>query len=141
MEEVVDQSLKPWKWSAIVLGGFSVFALLLAGIGIYGVVAYTASQRTSEIGVRMALGADPGDIRQMILKKALVLTGIGLAIGGFISVLLNRAMGSFLYGIGTSDPLTYAAVLLILGAVSLFAALAPAQKASRTEPSVALRYE
>ena len=141
MEEVVDQSLKPWKWSAIVLGGFSVFALLLAGIGIYGVVAYAASQRTGEIGVRMALGADPKDIRRLILRKALILTGIGLGIGGVISLILNRAMASFLFGIGTTDPLTYTAVLVILGVVSLVAALTPAQKASRIEPSMALRYE
>ncbi len=141
MEEVVDQSLKPWKWSAVVLGGFSIFALLLAGIGIYGVVAYAASQRTGEIGVRMALGADPKDIRQLILRKALILTGIGLGIGAVVSLVLNRAMASFLFGIGSSDPVTYAAVLVILGVVSLVAALAPAQKASRTEPSVALRYD
>lgn len=89
----------------------------------------------------MALGADPGTIRQMILKKALLLTGIGLACGAVVSLILNRAMSSFLFGVGASDPLTYAVVLLVLGAVSLIAALAPAQKASRTEPSVALRYE
>ena len=141
MAEVVDQSLKPWKWSALVLGAFSIFALLLAGIGIYGVVAYAASQRTGEIGVRMALGADPGVIRQMILKKALILTGIGLGLGAVVSLALNRAMASFLYGVGVSDPMTYAVVLLILGGVSLLAALVPAQKASRTDPSVALRYE
>ena len=141
MEEVVDQSLKPWKWSALVLGGFSIFALLLAGIGIYGVVAYAASQRTGEIGVRMALGADPGHIRQMILKKALILTGIGLGLGAAVSLALNQAMSSFLYGVGVSDPVTYAVVLLVLGGVSLLAALVPAQKASRTEPSVALHYE
>ena len=141
MEEVVDQSLKPWKWSAMVLGAFSIFALLLAGIGIYGVVAYTASQRTGEIGIRMALGADPGQIRKMILKKALILTGIGLGLGAAASLALNRAMASLLYGVGVNDPLTYVVALLILGSVSVGAALAPAQKASRTDPSIALRYE
>lgn len=139
MEEVVDQSLKPWKWSALVLGGFSIFALLLAGIGIYGVVAYAASQRTAEIGVRMALGADPAHIRKLILKKALILTGIGLGLGAIASLALNHAMASFLFGVGVTDPTTYAVVLLILGGVSLVAALAPAQKASQTDPAVALR--
>jgi ABC-type antimicrobial peptide transport system permease subunit len=141
MQEVVDESLKPWKWSAVVLAGLSLFALILAGIGIYGVVAYTASQRTSEIGVRMALGANPGHIRQMILRKALVLTAIGLGLGAMAALALNRAMASFLFGVGVNDPATYGLVLLVLGGISLLAALAPAVKASRTEPSVALHYE
>lgn len=141
MAQVVDQSLQPWKWSAYALGGFSVFALVLAGIGIYGVVAYAASQRTGEIGVRMALGADPADIRRMILKKALVLTGIGLAVGAVIALGLNRAMASFLFGVGASDPLTYIVVLGVLGTVSLVAAAVPARQASQIDPSVALRNE
>ena len=141
MEQVVDESLRPWSWSARILGAFSVFALILAGIGIYGVVAYATSQRTMEIGVRMAMGAQPADIFRFVLRQALILAGIGIALGGLVSVMMTRMMASFLYGIGTTDLATYLAVMAILGSVSLVAVLAPAMRASRTHPSVALRSE
>ena len=141
MEQVLEESLQPWQWSAMIMGGFSIFALLLAGIGIYGVVSYATSQRTSEIGVRLALGAEPRDILRLILRKALLLAGIGMAVGGLVAFVLSRLMESLLYGIDSRDPLTYAAVLILLGLVSVLAATAPAVRASRTDPAIALRYE
>jgi putative ABC transport system permease protein len=141
MQQVVDESLRPWRWSALILGAFSVFALILAGIGIYGVVAYATSLRTTEIGVRMAMGAQPNDIFRFVLRQALILSGIGIVLGGLVSVMMTRMMASFLFGIGSTDPSTYLAVMATLGSVALVAAMAPAMKASRTHPSVALRYD
>ena len=138
---VVDHSLRPWSWSAMVLGAFSVFALLLASIGIYGVVAYTATQRTTEIGIRMAMGAQPRDVLRFAMGQALLLTVIGVGIGGAASLALSRALSSLLFGIGSTDPLTYGIVLGVLGGVTLLAALGPARRASRTDPSLILRYE
>jgi predicted permease len=141
MEQVVDESLRPWSWSALILGAFSIFALILAGIGIYGVVAYATSLRTMEIGVRMAMGAQPADIFRFVLRKVLILAGIGITLGGVVSIFITRLMASFLYGIGATDPTTYLAAMAILGSVALVAAMAPAMRASRTPPSVALRYD
>ena len=141
MDQVVEESLRPWSWSAVTLGAFSLFALLLAGIGIYGVVAYAVYQRTGEIGVRMALGAEPFEILSLVLKKALTLAAIGVTVGGVAAFALSRAMSSVLYGVGASDPLTYATVLLVLAGVAVVAAMAPAVRASRVHPGVALRYE
>ena len=141
MQQVVDESLRPWRWSALILGAFSMFALILAGIGIYGVVAYATSLRTTEIGVRMAMGAQPKDIFRYVLRHALVLSAIGIVLGGVVSAVMTRMMASFLFGIGSTDPSTYLAVMATLGSVALVAAMAPAMKASRTHPSVALRYD
>ncbi len=139
MRRIVDESLKPWRWSAMMLSGFSFFALLLAGIGIYGVVAYTTTQRTGEIGVRMALGARPVDILRLILEKALTLAGVGVGTGAVAAFALSRGMASFLYGIHAGDPLTYILVLLTLAIIAVAAATAPALRAARIEPSRALR--
>jgi ABC-type antimicrobial peptide transport system permease subunit len=141
MEQVVDESLRPWSWSALILGAFSVFALILAGIGIYGIVAYATSLRTTEIGVRMAMGAEPADIFRFVVRKVLILAGIGVALGGVASIAMTRMMASFLFGIRTTDLTTYLTVMAVLGSVALAAAMAPALRASRTQPSVALRYE
>ncbi|MDX1642869.1 MAG: ADOP family duplicated permease, partial [Thermoanaerobaculia bacterium] len=141
LEQVVDQSLQPWSWSALVLGVFSIFALLLASIGIYGVVAYAATQRTTEIGIRMAMGAQPRDVMRFVMGKALLLTAIGVGIGTLAALALNRAMASMLYGIGSADPLAYLVVLVALGTVTLVAALGPARRAARTDPSLILHYE
>lgn len=141
MRQVVDQSMRPWTWSAMILAVFAAFALFLAGLGIYGVVGYAASQRTPEIGLRMALGAVPRDILRLVLKKALTLAGIGVALGGVAALGLSRAMGTVLYGVGASDPATYGLVLIVLGAVAVIASLAPAVQASRVDPAIALRHE
>jgi predicted permease len=141
MRQVVDQSMRPWTWSALILAIFAAFALFLAGLGIYGVVGYAASQRTSEIGVRMALGAVPRDILRLILKKALTLAGVGVTVGGLAALGLSRAMGTVLFGVGANDPTTYALVLAVLGVVAVIASLAPAVKAARVDPAIALRHE
>jgi putative ABC transport system permease protein len=141
MRQVVDQSMRPWTWSAMILAVFAAFALFLAGLGIYGVVGYAASQRTSEIGVRMALGAVPRDILRLILKKALTLAGVGVTLGGVAALGLSRAMGTVLYGVGANDPATYGLVLIVLGAVAVVASLAPAVQAARVDPAIALRHE
>jgi putative ABC transport system permease protein len=116
-------------------------ALLLAGIGIYGVVSYGAAQRTREIGVRMALGAKESDVLGLVLWDGLIVIGAGLAIGLLLAAAATRVIASFLYGVGATDPLTFVAVPLLLGAVALVASYIPARRAVKVDPLVALRYE
>ena len=112
-----------------------------AAFGIYGVVAYAAAQRTREIGVRMALGAQTGDVRRLFLRHGLWLTGIGIAFGIGIALILTRVMSAFLFGVGPMDPITYAAVSAVLAGLTLAATYLPAHRASRVDPVVALRVE
>jgi predicted permease len=123
------------------VGAFGVLALLLAAVGIYGLIAYSTRQRTHEIGIRMALGAQPRDVLRLILGHGMWLTGIGLALGVLASLALARLMTSLLFGVSASDPLTYVAVVILLALVALLACYLPARRAMRTDPMVALRYE
>ena len=116
-------------------------ALLLAGIGIYGVVSYGAAQRTREIGVRMALGAKEKDVLKLMLWDGLIVIGAGLAIGLLLAAAATRVIAAFLYGVGATDPLTFVAVPLLLGVVALVASYIPARRAVKVDPLVALRYE
>ena len=114
-------------------------ALLIGVVGIYGVIAYAATQRTREIGVRMALGAQIGDVRKMFLRHGLSLTATGIVLGIGVAVVLTRVMSAFLFGVGPMDPMTYAVVSGALAGVALLATYLPARRASRVDPVVALR--
>jgi putative ABC transport system permease protein len=125
----------------LLLTVFGVSALLLAAIGIYGLTAYSVEQRTSEIGIRMALGAEAGDVRSMILMQGMRLVWVGAAIGLAAAYGLSRLIASFLFGVKASDPLVFATVPLVLSAVALLAVWIPALRATRIAPAEALRYE
>jgi len=129
------------RYPAFVLGLFAALALTLAAVGIYGVLSYTVGQRTREIGVRVALGARPADVLRTVLGGGLRLTLIGVALGGMAAGLAAGALGKLLYGVQPLDPVTFAIVPLVLVGVALLAMAAPARRATRVDPMVALRYE
>ncbi len=139
MTEWVSKSLAQARFSSTVLTIFAALALLLAAIGIYGVTSYAVSQRTSEIGIRLAVGADRGDIMRMILGSAARLAGLGLAAGIALALGLSRTLATLLYETTGTDPLTFVAVLAVLGIVSLMASYLPARRAARIPPVEALR--
>jgi predicted permease len=141
LEEQFDLSLLPARVAAWTLGGFGLLALALAAIGIYGVVSYTAAQRTREIGVRMALGARRRDVLRLILGEGMSMVGVGLGLGLLLSFAVTRVLGGFLYGVSASDPLTFVGVPALLGAIALTAGYLPARRAAKIDPMVALRYE
>ncbi len=141
LRDQLDLSLFPVRVAAWILGGFGGLALLLAGIGIYGVVSYSVAQRTREIGVRMALGAKGRDVLGLVLGEGLFVIGFGLALGLLLAAAATRVIAGFLYGVGATDPLTFVGVPLLLGLIALGASYVPARRATKVDPLVALRYE
>jgi ABC-type antimicrobial peptide transport system permease subunit len=141
MDEVIASSLARRRFSMILLVGFATLALLLASVGIYGVISYVVGQRTHEIGIRMALGARQLDILRLVLSGAGRLAVIGIGVGLVSALALTRLMATLLYGVGPNDPLTFIAVPAILVSVALLASYLPARRASKVDPMVALRYE
>ena len=139
--EVVGQSIASQRFSLILLGAFAGLALLLAGIGIYGVLSYLVGLRTREIGVRMALGAQRLDVLRMVLRDGARMTMVGAAIGLVAALALTRLMASMLFGVRPTDPVTFAAVAVLLCGIALFASYIPARRAAKVDPMVALRYE
>jgi putative ABC transport system permease protein len=137
----VAQSIARPRLSVLLLGGFSVLALVLAAIGIYGVMAYTVAQRTREIGVRMALGADPGKVKQLIVRQGMQPALIGVGIGLVAAFAATRLIAKLLYGVSAADPVTFVLVPLFLVAVALLATYLPARRATRVPPTVALQSE
>jgi putative ABC transport system permease protein len=135
----VDQTLAVRQLMLWLLSFFALSALLLAGIGLYSVVAYAVGQRTREFGIRAALGATPGNLVKLVLRRGLLLALGGLAIGVVAALNLTRLLGQLLYGINPGDPLTFAAVALLLLAVALVASWLPARRAANVDPLVALR--
>ncbi|MGC1172002.1 MAG: FtsX-like permease family protein, partial [Candidatus Acidiferrales bacterium] len=123
------------------VGAFGLLALILAAVGIYGVIAYTTRQRTREIGIRMALGAQSADVFRLVLANGLRLILTGLAIGLALSLVLTRFLRTLLFGVGATDAITFTAVALLLSAVALLACYIPARRAMRVDPMVALRYQ
>ncbi|HVG21138.1 MAG TPA: ABC transporter permease [Blastocatellia bacterium] len=141
MERIIYDSVAPFRFNLYLLGLFAIVAMILTAIGVYGVMSYSVTQRTQEIGIRMALGAQPGEVRALILKQGLVLSSVGLGIGLAGCVVVTRFMSSLLYGVSATDPITFAVVALFLAGVALAACYVPARKATRVEPIIALRYE
>jgi putative ABC transport system permease protein len=141
MEQLLARSLSRARFSMLLLSIFAGLALTLAAVGIYGVMAYAVAQRTREIGVRLALGAQPRDVLGMVLLGGSKLAGFGIVLGLVGALILNRLLRNQLYGVSAHDPLTYIGVALLLGMVGLAACYLPARRATRVDPLVALRYE
>jgi putative ABC transport system permease protein len=141
MEEVVANSVAERRLTMLLLTTFAGAALLLAAVGIYGVIAYSVTQRTQEIGIRMALGAQHGDVLRMIVGQAMALTGAGILLGAIGALLLTRLMTGLLFNVRPGDPLTFLAVAVVLGLVAAFASYVPGRRATRVDPVIALRAE
>jgi len=141
MEQVVADSVQDRRLNLLLLGIFAAVALLLAGVGIYGVMSYSVEQRTREIGIRMALGAERWAVLRLVIGRCARLSALGIGIGVASAFALSRVMSSLLYGISATDPLTYAALAAALALVSLAASWVPARRAVRVDPAVALRAE
>jgi putative ABC transport system permease protein len=138
-DERLALPLLPARVTALALAGFGALALVLAAIGLYGVMSYSVSSRTKEIGVRMTLGAQPGDVLRLIFGQGSRLVGVGVFFGVVLAFFVTRLMRAFLFGISPTDPLTYFAVVIGLSAVALFACWIPARRALKTDPVEALR--
>jgi ABC-type antimicrobial peptide transport system permease subunit len=141
MDEVLAGSFAARRLSMILLGIFAALALILSCVGIYGVISYVVGQRTHEIGVRMALGAQPRDVMRLVLAEGAKMALVGVAAGIAAALGLTRLMANELFGVTAQDPLTFAAVAILLTLVALLACYLPARRAVRVDPMVALRYE
>jgi putative ABC transport system permease protein len=141
LDQYFAQSVAAPRFITLLLSGFAGLALLLASVGIYGVISYIAVQRTHEVGIRMALGAQKGEIIRTVVAKGLVPALAGLAIGIGGALRLTRLLSSLLYGVSPADPLTFAVVSVILIGVALLACYIPARRAAKVDPMVSLRYE
>jgi hypothetical protein len=141
--EPLEANLDLWRslagLSSTLAAALGSLALILAAVGIYGVVAYAVGRRTREIGIRIALGAQLADVRKLFLRHGLWLTAAGIALGIVLALVLTRMISAYLFGVGPMDPLTYAAVAVVLAAISLLATYLPARRAARIDPNVALR--
>jgi predicted permease len=141
MDEVLGRSIAPQRFNLSLLSLFSGLGLLLAAIGIYGVMAYSVSQRTHEIGLRMALGAQVADVLKLVLRQGMALALLGVALGLIVSVTMTRLMKSLLFGVSANDPLILIGVALSVIFIALLACYLPARRAAKVDPLVALRYE
>ncbi len=141
MDQVMAGAVSRERFQTLLLALFATLALVLACVGLYGVISYAVVQRTHEIGVRMALGAQPGDVLRLVINQGMVLTLIGLVAGVGISFVVTRVMSEMLYGVTPRDPLTFAGVPVVLGVIALLACYIPARRATKVDPLVALRYE
>ena len=141
LTDFLARSMARTSFTLIMLGIAAAVALFLGSVGIYGVISYVVSQRTREIGVRMAMGAETGDVSRMVLKQASMLAGLGVLIGLFGAFGLTRLMSALLFGVSPMDPATFVSVALALSAVALLASYLPARRAARVDPVVALRFE
>jgi predicted lysophospholipase L1 biosynthesis ABC-type transport system permease subunit len=139
LQQLVDKAVSPRRFVVLLLGGFALFALILASLGIYGVISYSVNQRTQEIGIRMALGASARDLQMRIILHTLSLATIGMLLGAGASWALARSLRGFLFGVTSTDPVTFLSMLVILTSVAVLGGYLPARRASRIDPMVALR--
>jgi putative ABC transport system permease protein len=141
LEDLIGDSLASRRYSLRLIGVFSIAALLLAAFGVYALLAFDVAQRTYEIGVRLALGAERRAIARLVLRRAAALVGTGVVLGLLAALLATRLIGGLLYGVGATDPLTYGAVVVLIACAGLMAAVAPARRAMRIDPVLAIRGE
>jgi putative ABC transport system permease protein len=141
MEDIMAVSLAQQRFNMLLLALFAALALILAAVGIYGLMAYSVSQRTHEIGVRLAIGAQRRDVLRLVLRDGAKLTLLGIAIGIIAALTLTRLMAGLLFEVTPTDPATFAAVAILLAVVAFAACYIPARRATRVDPMVALRYE
>jgi ABC-type antimicrobial peptide transport system permease subunit len=141
LDGLVSRSVSPRRFSAVLIGALAGLALVLSAVGIYGVMSYTVGQRTQEIGIRMAFGAQPSNMLGLVLGRGARLALAGIAVGGLGAWGLTRFLSSLLFGVGATDPLTFLSVALLLISVALAACYVPARRAMKVDPMVALRDE
>jgi putative ABC transport system permease protein len=141
MDQLISRSLAPDRFSMFLLGGLAAMALVLATVGIYGIMAYTVSQRTHEIGIRMALGARPRDVLRLVVGQGMRLTAIGVVLGLAAAIALTRVMASLLFGVSATDAATFGGIAFLITGVAFLACYLPARGASRVDAMVALRHE
>ncbi len=141
LQRLVDHAVSPRQFFMMLVGVFAALGLVLASLGIYGVISYSVTRRTQEIGVRMALGASPGNVQMGVLSKTLRMAAAGIAVGAVVSIAVANLIASLLFGTTPTDPTTFVAMAVLLGAVAALAGYLPARRASRINPMVALRNE
>jgi len=139
MDERMSATLATGRFNTLLLTGLGVIGLVLAAVGIYGVVAYFVTQRTSEIGLRMALGATPGRVLRLVVGQGMRPVLLGIGVGVTLAIVASRLLASLVFGIGTRDPVTFLLVPIVLGLVALAASVVPARRATRVEPTKALQ--
>ena len=141
LESLLVRSIAPRRFNLLVLGLFALVALLLGAVGLYGVMSYSVTQRTHEIGIRMALGAQTRQVLKLVVQQGMAMALIGVAIGLIAAFALTRLMESLLFEVSATDPLTFVVVAVLLAVVALLACWIPARRAAKVDPMIALRYE